>query len=321
MIQIKPLEQNTSKFITFMKLNQMPDVNLDQAAAVDVKSIDVDLALIASSRLLDDLTTLASKAAAAILALDRSALTQRIKSDLSPVTAADDVAQSVILETLPRLLPGIPIVSEEAGGAAQKIDCGTTFILVDPLDGTREYLAGRDEFTVNIAIVSRGRPAVGCIAAPMHGLMWRGIVGHGAERLELPMGSDASACQRRTKICTRQAPEQDMIVAISRSHFEAETEHFLRHFPRARRAPCGSSLKFCRIAEGSTDLYPRLAPTHEWDIAAGHAILAAAGGTVVTPTGEPLCYGRSEDNFLVSGFVAIGDCVAAERLLQFAHSN
>ena len=296
-------------------------MNLDQAAAVDVKSIDNDVALTATSQLMDELTTLVSKAAAAILAIDRSAASQRIKSDLSPVTAADDAAQSVILENLPRLLPGIPIVSEEAGGPAQKINRGATFILVDPLDGTREYLAGRDEITVNIAIVSRGRPVLGFIAAPMHGFIWRGVVGHGAERLELPMGCDASACRRIIKIRTRQAPERGIVVAISRSHFDAQTEYFLAHFPQARRVPCGSSLKFCRIAEGDVDLYPRLAPTREWDVAAGHAILASAGGTVVTPSGKLLSYGHSEDNFLVAGFVAVGDCAAIERFLQFARPH
>ena len=224
----------------------------------------------------------------------------------------------MILEGLSRLLPGIPIVSEEAGGPEQTIKLGATFILVDPLDGTREYLAGRDEFTVNIALMSQGRPVFGCIAAPVFGLIWRGAVGQGAERLELPVGASASACRSKTKICTRQAPERDLVVAISRSHFDAQTERFLKHFPRAERIACGSSLKFCRVAEGSIDLYPRLAPTREWDVAAGHAIVVAAGGTVVTPSGEPVTYGQSAEDFRVLGFVAFGDRIAAKRFSHLA---
>jgi 3'(2'), 5'-bisphosphate nucleotidase len=216
------------------------------------------------------------------------------------------------------LLPGIPIVAEEATGPQQTINPGATFILVDPLDGTREYLAGRDEFTVNIAIVSQCHPVFGCIAAPAHGRIWRGIVGRGAERLDLPPGADAGACRGTTKIRTRQAPERDLVVAISRSHLDARTERFLAQLPQAQRLAYGSSLKLCRVAEGRVDLYPRLAPTREWDVAAGHAIVAAAGGIVVTPSGGPLSYGRCDENFLVPAFMAIGDCAAAERFLPLA---
>jgi len=283
--------------------------------------IDLDLTLPLTSHLMDEITTLVSKAAAAILAIDSSIVAKRIKSDLSPVTAADDAAQSVILEGLSRLLPGVPVVSEEASGPTQPLELGATFVLVDPLDGTREFLAGRDEFTVNVAIVTQGRPVFGCIAAPVFGLIWRGIIGQGAERLELPAGADADACRSRTIIRTRRSPEQSVVIAVSRSHLDLQTERFLTQFPQAKRIICGSSLKFCRVAEGSVDLYPRLAPTREWDIAAGHAIVAAAGGIVSTMSGEPLAYGRWADGFRVPGFVAFGDPVAAERFSQLTHSS
>ena len=266
-------------------------------------------------RLVDELTSLISHAAGAVIAIDRSTMSQRIKADHSPVIAADDAAESVILDGLSRILPGIPVVSEETGGVGPLV-AGTTFVLVDPLDGTREFVAGRNEFTVNIALLNRGAPVIGCIAAPSLGLIWRGVTGHGAERLELPAGADAVACRGRRRIRTRRLLESDIVVAISRSHFDTQTEHFLTHFPRARRIDCGSSLKFCRLAEGNVDLYPRLAPTHEWDVAAGHAVVVAAGGVVVRPNGEPLTYGQGAEGYGIPAFVACGDPDATERILR-----
>jgi 3'(2'), 5'-bisphosphate nucleotidase len=278
-------------------------------------SADFDPALPPTDRLLEEITSIVSHAAAAIVAIDRSAVAQRIKPDLSPVTAADDAAQSVILKELSRILPGVPIVSEEMGRAQPIIiKPRSTFLLVDPLDGTREFLAGRDEFTVNVALVIQGVPVIGCIAAPMFGRIWRGVTGQGAERLELPTGADASACRKRQAIRTRRFSENSVVVAISRSHFDRQTELFVARFPEAERIACGSSLKFCHVAEGSVDIYPRLAPTHEWDVAAGHAIVVAAGGMVVKPDGEPLAYGQGADGYGVPGFVACGDYTSAERL-------
>jgi 3'(2'), 5'-bisphosphate nucleotidase len=269
-------------------------------------SANLDPSLPPIGRLLDDLTTLVSQAAGAIVAVDRSTVAQQIKPDLSPVTAADEAAQALILPGLSRLLPGIPIVSEEAAGASPLAPERTLF-LVDPLDGTREFLAGSDEFTINVALVVGGVPVVGCIAAPALDMIWRGAAGHGAERLLLPAGAVAKVCHGKTAIATRRVPAEDFTVAISRSHFDPNTEAFLARFPRARRIACGSALKFCRLAEGSIDLYPRLAPTHEWDVAAGHAIVVAAGGAIAAPNGEALAYGRSEDHYRVAGFIAYGD--------------
>ena len=273
---------------------------------------DVAAALPSVTRLLEEITTLVSRAAAAILSVDIDHVAKRLKSDLSPVTAADEVAQAVILEGLSRVLPGIPVISEEASEQWPVLQPGSPFLLVDPLDGTREFLAKSSEYTVNVALVSGGVPVIGCIAAPALGVVWRGVAGVGAERLDLPAGAEASACRSRRSIRTRRFPARGVRAAVSRSHFEKRSDNFLRRFPEAERVFCGSSLKFCYIAEGNIDLYPRLAPTHEWDVAAGDEIVRAAGGIVVTEHGKPLTYGHSADTFRVSGFVAYGDPVAVE---------
>ena len=265
-------------------------------------------------RLLDELTTIVSAAAAAILAARKGALDPRTKADLSPVTAADEAAEAVILEGLSRLLPGVPIVSEEAAGHAPPTRLPDSFILVDPLDGTRELLAGRDEFTVNVAIVTRGRPAVGIVAAPALHLIWRGSDGRGAERLRLSPGAPAGAAQERTPIRTRPCPASGLVAAVSRSHLDDRTQAFLARLPVAERRSSGSAVKFCLVAEGAADVYPRFGPTSEWDIAAGHAVLAAAGGKVTTPEGGELPYGRVVERFLVPGFIAWGDPEAPGRL-------
>jgi 3'(2'), 5'-bisphosphate nucleotidase len=178
---------------------------------------------------------------------------------------------------------------------------GATFALVDPLDGTKEFIAGSAEYTVNLAIIRDGEPIAGFIAAPALGLLFRGIVGRGAERL----GLDRDAVP--VTIRCRRNPTGRLVAAVSRSHLDPLTGAFLDRLPVAERLPCGSALKFCRIAEGAADVYPRLSPTSEWDIAAGHAIVAAAGGLVTAPAGEPLRYGGVQQAFKVTGFVAWGD--------------
>ncbi len=265
-------------------------------------------------RLLDELTTVVSRAAAAIVSARKGALDPHLKPDQSPVTAADVASEATILEGLPRLLPGLPVVSEEAQGRAPPTQLPDSFILVDPLDGTRELIAGRDEFTINVAIVSGGRPRLGIVAAPALGLLWRGSEEHGAERLRLPPGAPASAAAEQTPIHTRACPASGLVAVVSRSHLDARTQAFLARLPQVDAVPRGSALKFCLIAEGSADLYPRFGPTSEWDVAAGHAVLAAAGGKVATPEGGDLAYGRLRERFLVPGFIAWGDPQAARRL-------
>jgi 3'(2'), 5'-bisphosphate nucleotidase len=268
----------------------------------------------ADDRLLDELTTVVSAAGAAILATRSGSLDTRTKSDLTPVTVCDHAAEAVILEALARLLPGMCIVSEEAAGRALPQRIPDSFVLVDPLDGTRELVAGRDEFTVNVAIVAGGRPRLGIVAAPAQALLWRGIEGRGAERLRLSPGAPASAAQERSPIRTRPAPHSGLVAAISRSHLDPRTQAYLARLPIMERRACGSAVKFCQVAEGSADVYARLSPTCEWDVAAGHAVLAAAGGVINTPEGAPLSYGRMAENFRVPAFIAWGDPSAAARL-------
>ena len=249
--------------------------------------------------LADALTTLVARAAAAILAVAPAALATRLKADHTPVTAADEAADAVIAGGLARLLPGLAVVSEE--GVRRAEAPGDTFALVDPLDGTKEFVAGRDEYTVNVAIIAGGRPIAGFIAAPALGLMFRGVVGRGAERLPLAGGRAAAAIHCRAN------PAEPLVAAVSRSHLDPDTTAFLDRLGVTRRITCGSSLKFCRIAEGAADVYPRFSPTSEWDIAAGHAIVTAAGGIMTAPSGAPLHYGRASADFKVPGFVVWGD--------------
>ncbi len=275
--------------------------------------LDSELAGAAGTSLIDELTAIVSRAAAAIRAVAPVDAAARMKPDRSPVTAADEAAEAAILEGLARLMPDVPVVSEEAAGRGSCPPLGRRFILVDPLDGTREFLAGLDEFTVNLALVVDGVPAVGLIAAPALGRVWRGIVGRGAERLELAPGAAPREARAVTPLRPRRAPGRGLVAAVSRSHLEARTAAFVAALPQVERLPCGSALKFCRLAEGTADLYPRLAPTREWDVAAGQAVLAASGGTVTSPDGGALPYGRAADGFVVPGFVAWADPAAAEK--------
>jgi len=248
---------------------------------------------------MEELTAIAARAAATIRQCGAASLGH--KADGSPVTTADQAAEAVILQDLRRLAPGIPIVSEErvAEDQAQaRTPRDTAYFLVDPLDGTREFIAGRDEFTVNIALINLGRPLIGIVAAPAADLAWRGIVGSGAERLTL---TDQSG---RTAIRTRQRSTRPVIM-ISRSHLDADTKAYLAGVAQASSVTSGSSIKFCRVAEGTADLYPRLAPTHDWDVAAGHALVLAAGGNVSAADGSPLVYGTSQR--LIPDFIARGD--------------
>ena len=265
---------------------------------------DVDVS--ADQRLAESLTAVIVKAAAAIRAADYRSVASRLKADNSRVTDADEAAEAVILGELRTLAPDIPVVSEESAGARPD---GPTFFLVDPLDGTAEFLAGRDEYTVNIALVRDGTPVVGLIAAPALGQVWRGVVGRSAERLTF--SGDCAALREATPIQTRpRRTPQRVIAAVSRSHYDAASAAFLRRFAPVDTLVCGSALKFARIAEGAADIYPRLAPTCEWDVAAGHALVAAAGGIMTTPQGLALRYGGADD-FRVPGFIAWGDPQAA----------
>ncbi len=267
----------------------------------------------ADARLAEILTGVAIKASAAILAVDFRKAGARRKADNSAVTDADEAAQSVILDALARLVPGIPVVSEEALERWQGREPPSEFLLVDPLDGTAEFIAGRLEYTVNIALIRDGTPVAGVVAAPALGLIWRGATDHGAERLRFSVNEAADKARRATRIHTRPWPRDERVAAVSRSHFDAVSASFLQRVAPVKEVAFGSALKFARLAEGVIDIYPRLAPTSEWDVAAGHAVVVAAGGVVVAPDGGPLRYGRWHVGFRVEGFTAWGDPSAARK--------
>ena len=251
--------------------------------------------------LVRELTAISVAAAQAIRGSNWERDGVRIKGNASPVTAADEAAEAVIADGLARVEPALPVISEERAERETPAIEGRSFFLVDPLDGTREFIAGREEYTVNIGLICEGVPILGVIAAPALGLIWRGIVGHGAERLEFS--------ERETSppkpIRARSRPERGLRVMVSRSHLDPQTQAYLNGLHGAQSVPCGSSVKFCRLAEGTADLYPRFAPTRDWDVAAGHAILAAAGGRIVTPDGAALTYGSPA--LRIPAFLAAGD--------------
>ena len=246
------------------------------------------------------------RAGAAILAINRAAMRIEGKLDGSPVTEADLAADRIIAEGLARLVPEVPALSEERVDLAKPPYSGS-FFLIDPLDGTKEFVAGRDEFTVNLALVTNGTPLLGIIAAPALGLIWRGLVGRGAERLTIGEKSVAEPIHTRT----HPKPGEPWIVAVSRSHLDSRTEAFIAERPGAIRQVLGSAVKFGRVAEGGADIYPRLAPTSEWDVAAGHAVITAAGGKITDAKGDDVQFGKGRAGFIVPEFIAWGDPSAA----------
>ncbi|MDP2373889.1 3'(2'),5'-bisphosphate nucleotidase CysQ [Reyranella sp.] len=247
------------------------------------------------SMTLPDLTTLrdactifACDAAREIMRIYAGDLGERTKADKSPVTDADHAAEVVIVAGLRALTPGLPVVAEEemAAGHVPRID-GGPFWLVDPLDGTKEFIKRNGEFTVNIALIENGRPTLGIVLAPATETLWRGASGLGADKRE---GGGAF-----TAITTRTPPPQGLTACASRSHaIYSDLDIWFRNnnLTVADRVQAGSSLKFCLIAEGKADIYPRFGPTNEWDTAAGQGVLEAAGGEVVTTDGRPLLYGK-----------------------------
>jgi 3'(2'), 5'-bisphosphate nucleotidase len=273
-------------------------------AGSQARAVDRDQA----TALMGPLTDLVVKAGQAILAVNRRDVKIKDKLDGSPVTEADLAADLIIGDGLARLIPDVPAVSEERAQRSKPPYLGS-FFLIDPLDGTKEFVAGRDEFTVNLALVTNGAPLLGIIGAPALGWLWRGVVGQGAERLRLTEAG-AGAAER---IRTRPAPKrgEPWITAVSRSHGDANTEAFIASRPGAVRKPLGSAVKFGKVAEGAVDIYPRLAPTSEWDVAAGHAIVTAAGGKVTGPHGEQLWFGEGDLGFIVPAFIVWGDPAAA----------
>jgi len=252
--------------------------------------------MIAPDDLLPELVALAERAGAVILDHYGGQIEVRAKADASPVTVADEAAEAVILEGLAGLTPSIPVVAEErvAAGEVPELD-GQPFWLVDPLDGTKEFLSRNGEFTVNIGLIEDGLPALGVVLAPALGKVWWGAAGQGAWML-------GDGPERA--IAARPRPSSGLVAVASRSHGDAETEAWLDEVGATERISAGSSLKFCLVAEGRADLYPRFGPTMEWDTAAGHAVLSAAGGRVTTRDGAPFLYRKP--GFRNPGFIAYG---------------
>ncbi|MFL6722250.1 MAG: 3'(2'),5'-bisphosphate nucleotidase CysQ [Sphingomonas sp.] len=245
--------------------------------------------------LVDDIAEAAREAGEAILAIVRRGFEVEAKRDSSPVTDADRAAELIILAALARAAPGVPVIAEEEVAAGRIPAHDQTYFLVDPLDGTKEFVRGGDDYTVNIGLIDEGMPKLGAVFAPATGRLHGGYVGGGAW-LEDGTG--------RIPVRTRARAAQVTAVA-SKSHLNQATLDYLN----AAVGTCdyvaiGSSLKFCILAEGKADIYPRASPTSEWDTAAGHAVLLAAGGLVDGPDGTPLSYGKRA--FLNRAFVATG---------------
>ncbi|GEO85561.1 MULTISPECIES: 3'(2'),5'-bisphosphate nucleotidase CysQ [Alphaproteobacteria] len=229
-----------------------------------------------------------------------------LKSDASPVTEADQRAETIILAALAKAMPDVPVVAEEAVAAGNVPDTnGRSFLLVDPLDGTREFIAGRPEFTVNIALIEDGVPLAGIVYAPALGVAYLGSKA-GAEKLTVSPNFEVT---ERHPITVRPCPSVPLAVA-SRSHNSPETERYLKDNGITEHCSIGSSLKFCLLAEGAADIYPRFSRTMEWDTAAGDAVLRAAGGATLCLDGRPLAYGKrhqlSDVDFANPFFIAHG---------------
>ncbi len=239
---------------------------------------------------------IALAAGEAIMEVYASAFEARLKADASPVTEADEAAERLILEALAELTPELPVVAEESVAAGRMPDIsGGRFWLVDPLDGTKEFIGRNGEFTVNIALVAGRAPVLGVVHCPALDLTYTAS-GPGQVFREAAGG--------RPEAIRARAPAGGLVVMVSRSHRDARTDAYLETQEVASVSQAGSSLKFCTVAAGEADLYPRLGRTREWDTAAGHAVLAAAGGSVHTLDGADLLYAKPD--LLNPDFVARG---------------
>ncbi|MGH6872375.1 MAG: 3'(2'),5'-bisphosphate nucleotidase CysQ [Rhizomicrobium sp.] len=229
---------------------------------------------------------------------------QRRKDDHSPVTAADEDAETYILGELAHIAPGVPVIAEEEAAAGRVQQIGRRFFLVDPLDGTKEFINRNGEFTVNIAEIEDGAPARGVVYAPAK---QRLFIGDGTAAWELAAATTAEPDFAAARaIHVRRAPADGMTAVASRSHRDSKTDEYLAAYKIKDFVSAGSSLKFCLVAAGEADIYPRHGRTMEWDTAAGHAVLLAAGGTMTTLDGKPFAYGKTADKFANPFFVARG---------------
>jgi 3'(2'), 5'-bisphosphate nucleotidase len=245
----------------------------------------------------------AVRAAGALIEEIRQAgVNMRTKADASPVTEADERAESLLTAAIRAADPGGVIVGEEASAAGVQPEPGARYWLIDPLDGTKDFIAGGSDYSVNVALVEKGVPVLGIVLAPRDGTLWAGAAGHGAFR--------ERAGTAREPIATRPYPARPTVVC-SRSHLDDATKRYAEALGGSVQ-PSGSSLKFCLLAEGAADVYPRFGPTCEWDTAAGDAVLRAAGGMTHDASGAAFPYGKPK--FLNGAFLAVGDPAAHDRL-------
>jgi 3'(2'), 5'-bisphosphate nucleotidase len=266
------------------------------------------------ARAASQLTDAASRAGAAIMRHFRAAPEIEIKGDKSPVTRADRDSEAIILEALAQLAPDVRVVSEEAcDGTIGPLPA--RFFLVDPLDGTKEFIKRRSDFTVNIALIEDGTPRFGLVYAPARALLAVTTAQGQAVEAQLPpnaSGADFSRLDQKV-LHARPANTEGLIALVSLSHLDPETEAFLAKLKIAERSGVGSSVKFLAIAKGEADVYPRFAPTMEWDTAAGQAVLEAAGGAVLDTKGAPLRYSKTELGLRNPSFIAWGLKDASDR--------
>ena len=251
------------------------------------------------------LAVLAHAAGAIVMRHYESGAEARKKADHSPVTDADEEAEAHILCGLRALAPGVPIVAEEEVAAGRLPAIGSHFFLVDPLDGTKEFISHNGEFTVNIAEIENGLAIRGVVYAPAKNRLFLGETPGGAYEIETDVSTTPDFGRARP-IHVRKAPADGLVAVASRSHRDKKTEEYLAAYPVKDFITAGSSLKFCLVAAGEADIYPRHGTTMEWDTAAGHAVLAAAGGTVTRLDGSPFLYGRAAEGFTNPHFVARG---------------
>lgn len=246
---------------------------------------------------------IASGAGVAVMEVYQSDFETRLKADRSPVSDADEKAEEIILARLASELPGVAVLAEERV-AREGLGAMITgdFLLVDPVDGTKEFIQRKGDFTVNIALISGGRPMAGCVYAPARQEMYFG----GAAARVIEAFEPGSKVGEGRVLTTRDYPSGGLVAITSSSHLNDETKKFIARHKIASQTAIGSSLKFCWVAAGKADIYPRWGPTMEWDTAAGHAVLEAAGGTVTRPDGSPFIYGKGAEGFANGPFVAWG---------------
>jgi len=263
------------------------------------------------ARLCGDLVRLAVDAATEIMRIYRSDFSSEEKDDKSPVTEADGLGEKIILAGLSKLAPDLAVVAEEAASDGHLPDIGDQFFLVDPLDGTKEFIARNGEFTVNIALIEHGTPTVGVVYAPAKKRMFFGYSADGAGKafeqdIDAEVSSPMASASAPRPIEARLPAKDGMIAVTSRSHRDYKTDEYLEHYHVKDFVTAGSSLKFCLLAAGEADIYPRHGRTMEWDTAAGDGVLRAAGGRVTHLDGKPFVYGKHQDGFANPFFVAWG---------------